>query len=187
MDMYKIIPVVLCLFLVSGIAVAQEQEQPQVPQQPPEDNSILLGSFNSGLIAMNFTPNVNAINTTSEQLVFRLERSGGLSLSGFVLTRVYGTIITPDNETYEIENLSRFAVSFSKDGNYTIVLKWGSELPVIGDRVGKYTGSGIYEITIVKSTEPVNYTLYIIIGAAVLGAIILFLSIRRRRTRVLLQ
>lgn len=187
MDMYKIIPVVLCLFLVSGMAAAQQQPQVQgQAQQSTQDDAILLGTFDYGLLSMQYTPNVTTIETTEELLTFRIGLNAGLSLSSFLNT-VHATLITPTNQTYPIENLSRFAVNFPVDGNYTIVLEWGSWIPVVGGLAEAITGSGTYRITIVKSPEPVNYTLYIIIGAAVVGAIILFLSIHRRRTRVLLQ
>ena len=146
--------------------------------------TINLGTVEYSLLKMKYTPIVSTINTTADSLNFVVGRGGSkISLAG-ITNIIQGWLLTPDNETIELETLTDFTIDFVVDGNYTIRIIWKSWIPVIGGLVEKITGSGSVDITITKTTPPEpskigDYVKYLVIIISI-TVVITLICLRKR-------
>ena len=192
MNKILIISLLLIPTLFLGSAIGQTEDTTEIEEIEIIENNettVILGNLKYTFLKMDFIPLTNLVVTNAASLNFAVEKEGSISLAGFVNT-INGILITPDNKTYEIESLQSFSIDFSLEGNYSIVIQWGSWIPVFGGLVEKITGSGEQEIIIVyilpeEPSKVIDYSFYFII--AILGAILVTLFLGRKQIRVWLK
>ena len=181
----KYIWIAIAILVIPSLVLVPVMAQ-TAPKEATNEQAINLGLLSYSLIKMDFVQEVDTINTTSPILNFTVERIGKLSLASFTNT-ISGCLITPDNQTYELETLSAFAIEFGVEGTYTIRIEWGSWIPILGSLIEKITGSGSVDIVINYSipSKIVNYTMFLII--AVIGGVCITLVLSRNRIKVWLK
>lgn len=164
--MNRLLPL-LALLLVLSPALAQDQYP----------NAIKIGDVNYSLLGMGFKPAINGtvIETGEGQLEFTLNMTGGLSIAAF-MNVITVTVTTPKNTTFKVQNISHFAVVLDDPGNYTIDIKWGPWVPLVGGLCASFTGSGSYRLTVIKNSPfPILQVATVVAGisAAIVVAVVL--------------
>lgn len=166
------------IFLVAALIAGAEAET----------TPIKIGDVQYNLIGMSFKPSLNGtvIKTSTDNLTFQLNQTGGLSIAAFVNT-VTVTVTTPDNVTTQVKNIQNFMVNLDKEGNYTVTFSYGSWIPLLGRVVEMVTGKGSYTLIIVKE-NPYKFLPVALAGAGIaVVAIGIVFGVRRKRGKVWLK